>query len=308
MNRRRFVTTMCAGIGGVFVPRLPRWRADDVFVERWSWVMGQPVHVMVFASSEQEGLDACAAALAELRRVERRLTLFDAASDLCELNRRAGRKPMRVDRDLGAVLAHAGAFRRATGGAFDVAVEPLMRVWGFHEPRTRAPAGLRGHARGGGRGRALDGDAGNGAEIGRRAPSLFGATLSLRGRLSDQLPNRLPQLVNSLLLPRARHDHLVVLELERTSQLAFPLRARGPGQRVAFRERREHRGLAFGEQLLHRAVVVGGLAADVEQPEDAREQRAIENVGDEPAEGGPVGPGGAGVAVTGKIQQVIRVV
>ena len=139
MNRRRFVTTMCAGIGGVFVPRLPRWRADDVFVERWSWVMGQPVHVMVFASSEQEGLDACAAALAELRRVERRLTLFDAASYLCELNRRAGRKPMRVDRDLGAVLAHAGAFRRATGGAFDVAVEPLMRVWGFHEPRTRAP-------------------------------------------------------------------------------------------------------------------------------------------------------------------------
>src|SRR5438093_878559 len=64
MNRRRFVTTMCAGIGGVFVPRLPRWRADDVFVERWSWVMGQPVHVMVFASSEQEGLDACAARLA----------------------------------------------------------------------------------------------------------------------------------------------------------------------------------------------------------------------------------------------------
>src|SRR5438067_29981 len=139
MNRRRFVTTMCAGIGGVFVPRLSRWRADDEFVERWSWVMGQPVHVMVFASSEQQGLDACAAALAELRRVERRLTLFDAASDLCELNRRAGRKPMRVDRDLGAVLAHAGAFRRATGGAFDVAVEPLMRVWGFHEPRTRAP-------------------------------------------------------------------------------------------------------------------------------------------------------------------------
>ena len=139
MNRRRFVGTLGAGLGLVFVPRLPRWRADDVFVERWSWAMGQPVHVMVFAGSEQEGLDACAAALAELRRVERRLTLFDAASDLCELNRRAGRKPMRVDRDLGAVLAHAGAFRRATGGAFDVAVEPLMRVWGFHEPRARAP-------------------------------------------------------------------------------------------------------------------------------------------------------------------------
>ncbi len=139
MNRRKFIGTLGAGLGLVFVPRLPRWPADDVFVERWSWAMGQSVHVMVFAGSEQEGLDACAAALAELRRVERPLTLFDTASDLCELNRRAGRKRMRADRDLRAVLAQAAAFKRATGGAFDVAVEPLMRVWGFHRHRASPP-------------------------------------------------------------------------------------------------------------------------------------------------------------------------
>src|SRR5690349_54782 len=101
--------------------------------------MGQSVHAMVFAGSEQEGLDACAAALAELRRVESRLTLFDDASDLCELNRCAGRKTMRVDLDLGVVLARAAEFRQVTGGAFNVAVEPLMRAWGFHRPRTSAP-------------------------------------------------------------------------------------------------------------------------------------------------------------------------
>src|SRR2546428_2680803 len=139
MCRRGFLGALGAGVAGIFVPRLPRWRADDVFVERWLWAMGQPVHVMVFASSEQEGLDACAAALAELRRVESRLTLFDTASDLCELNRRAGRTSLRADDDLRAVLAQAGAFKRLTGGAFDVAVEPLMRVWGFHRPRVSAP-------------------------------------------------------------------------------------------------------------------------------------------------------------------------
>src|SRR5437764_1013467 len=91
MNRRRFVTTMCAGIGGVFVPRLSRWRADDVFVERWSWVMGQPVHVMVFASSEQEGLDACAAALAELRRVGGlRRECIDVGGDMGAVGARPG--------------------------------------------------------------------------------------------------------------------------------------------------------------------------------------------------------------------------
>src|SRR5258706_7764910 len=114
MNRRRFIGTLGAGVGMVFVPGLPSWRRDEVFVERWWWAMGRPVHVMMFAGSEQHGLDACGAALAELRRVESRLTLFDAASDLCELNRRAGRKRMRVDGDLQAVLAQAGEFKRAT--------------------------------------------------------------------------------------------------------------------------------------------------------------------------------------------------
>src|SRR5689334_5781 len=139
MNRRKFIGTLGAGLGLVFVPRLPRWRADDVFVERWSWAMGQPAHVMVFAGSESEGLDACAAALAELRRVEDRLSLFDDASDLCELNRHAGRTPLRVDRDLHAVLEAAHHFRESTNGAFDVAVEPLMRAWGFHRPRSSEP-------------------------------------------------------------------------------------------------------------------------------------------------------------------------
>jgi thiamine biosynthesis lipoprotein len=102
--------------------------------------MGQAVHVIAYAGSEQEGLDASAAALAELRRVEAHLTLFDDASDLCELNRRAGRTAMRVDEDVRAVLAQAQRFGRVSGGAFNVAVEPLMRAWGFHRPRSTAPS------------------------------------------------------------------------------------------------------------------------------------------------------------------------
>ena len=140
MKRREFVSAVGAGLAGLVVPRWAAARRADRLVERWSWAMGQSVHLMVFAESEQEGLDACAAALAELRRVENHLTLFDDASDLCELNRRAGRRAMRVDVDLGAVVAAAERCRRATAGAFNAAVEPLMRTWGFHRPRTRAPS------------------------------------------------------------------------------------------------------------------------------------------------------------------------
>lgn len=144
LNRRAFASLAGRGVVGLLAAvRLPAPpRRPERLVERWSWAMGQPVRVRVFASTEDEGLDACAAALAELRRVEARLSLFDDASDVCELNRRAGRGPMRIDHDLRAALGAALEFQHTTGGAFDVTVEPLMRVWGFHRARRDAPGPL----------------------------------------------------------------------------------------------------------------------------------------------------------------------
>lgn len=150
MNRRGFLAT---GIGAfVAAPSLHRFggwrgmvttpRAELRLVERWSWAMGQPVHIRLFHHDESAGLEAAHAAFTELWRVESKLSLFDSASDLSELNRRAGTASMVVDKDLATVLTAAAEFRRVTGGAFDVAVEPLMRAWGFREPR-RAPPGAR---------------------------------------------------------------------------------------------------------------------------------------------------------------------
>jgi FAD:protein FMN transferase len=143
VRRRQFLGRMTAGVAAA---ALPRWSAmaaplgrDDVAVERWSWAMGQPVHLQLYARSEAAGYEAAQAALGELRRVERALSRFDEASELSALNRHAGRGPVAVGSDLAAVLAAAARMRRLTGGAFDVAVEPLMRAWGFHSSRTAPP-------------------------------------------------------------------------------------------------------------------------------------------------------------------------
>lgn len=143
MKRRDFLAFLGAGVAAGARPSLlwPRSaaRSEPYLIERWSWAMGQPVHLLLFHPDESAGLEAAQAALAELRRVEARLSRFDDASDLSELNRRAGRGPMRADRDLLGVLEAAARFRRGTGGAFDIAVEPLMRVWGFRDSRCAPP-------------------------------------------------------------------------------------------------------------------------------------------------------------------------
>jgi thiamine biosynthesis lipoprotein len=135
-----------AGLIGVLPGALPAAvrrgaarRTGERLVERWSWAMGQPVHLQLFAADEAAGYEAAQAALAELWRVEHALSGFDDSSDLCELNRRAGRPAIRVGSDLAEVLVAALGFERATAGAFNPSVEPLMRAWGFHASRTREP-------------------------------------------------------------------------------------------------------------------------------------------------------------------------
>ena len=58
MKRREFVATLGTGLAGAFLPSLPPLPGLRVerFVERWSWAMGQAVHVIVFAESENQGL------------------------------------------------------------------------------------------------------------------------------------------------------------------------------------------------------------------------------------------------------------
>jgi FAD:protein FMN transferase len=171
MKRRDFLGTLGLALAGSAWPRglvgsaaPARWvrsLAGDVFVERWSWAMGQPVHLQLFAGSEAAGHEVAQAALAELRRVERALSRFDDASDLSELNRAAGRGPRAIGPDLAAVLEAAEGFRSSTRGAFDPAVEPLMRAWGFHATRTRPPSA---------------------AELAEATEAVHAARVSLRGR------------------------------------------------------------------------------------------------------------------------------
>lgn len=139
MKRREFVGAL--GIGLIGVRQWPWGRLDgEVFVERWSWAMGQPIHLQLYAASEAAGLEAAQAALAELRRVEGALSIFDDASDLCELNRHAGRKAVAVGPDLVTVLQAGLRFERDSAGAFSPAIEPLMRAWGFHIHHAKAPS------------------------------------------------------------------------------------------------------------------------------------------------------------------------
>lgn len=70
-----------------------------------------------------------------LRNLEERCSVYRPESELSRLNARAGNAPLPVSRELREILALAKAYGDLSGGAFDVTIGPIMKLWGFNQNR-----------------------------------------------------------------------------------------------------------------------------------------------------------------------------
>ncbi len=84
----------------------------------------------------RKALPLCRAAL---ESVNGTCNIFDPKSELSRLNASAYDAPFECSPELWSVLTQARRFYRLSGGAFDVTIDPLMRLWGFGNPRENAP-------------------------------------------------------------------------------------------------------------------------------------------------------------------------
>jgi FAD:protein FMN transferase len=75
----------------------------------------------------------------EARKIDGWLSNYRADSELSRLNRSAADAPVRVSDELLDLLAKANEYSRASGGAFDMTVGPLVRAWGFYDGDGKLP-------------------------------------------------------------------------------------------------------------------------------------------------------------------------
>jgi thiamine biosynthesis lipoprotein len=85
-------------------------------------------------------VDAGCAALDEVERLEAKLSVYRADSDLAVLNSSAAEAPARTDAEVYRLLQWAARLSEATAGAFDATAGALVKSWGFFQGPRRAPA------------------------------------------------------------------------------------------------------------------------------------------------------------------------
>lgn len=88
---------------------------------------------------QTEGVSLANQALDEAARLEQKLTIFKASSEVSSINRNAASKAVRVSAELFRFLLLCRSIYRATEGAFDITSAPLSRCWGFIKRQGRIP-------------------------------------------------------------------------------------------------------------------------------------------------------------------------
>ncbi|MSR14278.1 MAG: FAD:protein FMN transferase [Gammaproteobacteria bacterium] len=99
--------------------------------------MGTTYHVKLVAPPALTVRDIQIALEAELESINASMSTYRADSELSRINAAASTQWIHVSAPLYAVISAASAVSRATVGAFDVTVGPLVNLWGFG-PEIRA--------------------------------------------------------------------------------------------------------------------------------------------------------------------------
>ncbi|MGQ9454365.1 MAG: FAD:protein FMN transferase [Armatimonadota bacterium] len=78
-------------------------------------------------------------ALAEIESLDNQLSRFNPLSEVSRVNRHACGGPVKVDMQFFELLSLARSLCLATGGAFDITICPLVRLWRSMEGESRLP-------------------------------------------------------------------------------------------------------------------------------------------------------------------------
>lgn len=102
-------------------------------------IMGSAYRVAAYGENIATLASAVGAAFEEARRIDQLLSNYKDESELSRINRSAADGPVDVSGEMADLIQRCLEYSRASEGAFDITVGPLMKVWGFYRGEGSIP-------------------------------------------------------------------------------------------------------------------------------------------------------------------------
>jgi thiamine biosynthesis lipoprotein len=112
-------------------------RKDDTLV-RSQIALGTLIEIQIRGMERAEAWRMMDAVFAEIRRVDTVFSTYKEDGPIWKLNHSSDTL-IEVPEEVYALMRRCSGLTRSTGGAFDIAIEPLMKAWGFDGDSARIP-------------------------------------------------------------------------------------------------------------------------------------------------------------------------
>ena len=102
-------------------------------------LMGTRFEITLVAQNEDIGYININEAIAEIQRIEKKISSWDVDSETSQVNRFAGIRPVRVSEELFRLIQRAIKISEITDGAFDITYASMDNIWRFDGSMKQFP-------------------------------------------------------------------------------------------------------------------------------------------------------------------------
>ncbi len=101
--------------------------------------MGSRFEITVTAKNAEIGNSYIDTAVSEISRIEKLISSWDPDSQTSQINRNAGKHPVKVAPELFDLIERANGISKLTDGAFDITYASMDQIWKFDGSMTKMP-------------------------------------------------------------------------------------------------------------------------------------------------------------------------
>lgn len=94
-------------------------------------LMGCRFEITAIAENEIQAQNAVFKGISEIKRIENLISGWDSTTQTSEINRNAGFKPVKVDKELYDLIYRSKKVSELTNGAFDISFASMDKIWNF---------------------------------------------------------------------------------------------------------------------------------------------------------------------------------
>lgn len=112
---------------------------QDVMVSRKTMLMGSQFSITLVDKDSVSANQNIDEVISEIDRIENLISEWRPSTQISEVNRNAGIKPVKVDREVFELTKRAIQYSEMTQGAFDISIIAMDKIWKFDDSMTTMP-------------------------------------------------------------------------------------------------------------------------------------------------------------------------